>query len=135
MKFLVVSLASVLMCACASSPKPVAVNQPQALPPTDMELVWNQKLEADHQQTEADKVRLEQQTYEESIAKIEEKFGTERLQILMCTETYGVQSKPCWELLHKFCTIAMFIDSRGDRHNKEYCTAAFLDYHNPNLKH
>jgi len=137
MKLTVLTLMGVFVCACATTPRPapVAINHADYQPPVDQEVVWNQKLEADHQQSEADKMAREAQTYRNSLNKIEEQLGTERLQLLMCHEVHGLQGQECWALLNKFCEISMLIDTRSGHHSKEYCGKEFLEYHNPNIQH
>lgn len=137
MKLTILALLSTLACACASAParQPVAINRADYQPPTNMEMVWNQKVEADNQQTEVQKAAHEEQTYNDSVTKIEGQLQDERLQILMCTEVHGVQGKECWSLLGRFCEIDTVLDSRSGHHTKEYCNQTFLDWHNPAKKH
>ena len=137
MKLTILALLSTLTCACASAPAraPVAINGADYQPPVQTELVWNQKVVADQQQSEADKTAREEETYRNSVSKIEEQLGTERLNLQACWSVYGEQSKECWSLLRKSCEVDTILDSRSGYHAKEYCSKSFLDYHNPILRH
>jgi hypothetical protein len=138
MKSVMVSLASVLLCACAADPRPapIALNPSDYQAPTEQELLFQQKVAMEPQLTAADTARLERQRYQDSLAKIEEELGTQRLLIQGCVDNYhGVANKQCYALLQKFCVIDELVDSRGDIHRKEYCGKEFLNYHNPNIKH
>ena len=107
------------------------------LPPTDMEMAFNQKVAQDHAQSEAELTAQEQQRYQDSLDKIEAQLGTERLNLQACWSVYGDHSKQCWELLkgtNGYCITDVVLDSRGDHHQKEFCGKVFLDYHNPAIK-
>jgi hypothetical protein len=64
--------------------------------------------------------KLEQANYDASIAKINEQFSNEQLQLLMCKETHK-NGTYCKELLTNLCKVSMHLDTRGVIHRKKYC--------------
>lgn len=63
----------------------------------------------------------EEQSYQLSVSKIEDKFKKEYLDYNICLEANG-PGKDCTNLLQRYCIISVLIDARGGHHFKPYCS-------------
>lgn len=108
---------SAILIACNSERQPVA---PYAIeytpPPTDGDLILQ-----DRKYRERAGLLNEENMYQDSLVKIEDKFRNEYLRYQMCLEVNGNKSSECKELLTGFCRVDLALDTRQGYHIKPYC--------------
>jgi hypothetical protein len=111
----------ILLVGCASTsngtPPPAPVDKQQYNPPVEIELTLSDRVRREHEA-----ILNEENAYNASLQKIDDKMTHEHLDYYMCI---AVSEKPnkedCKEKLKAYCKEAMMIDTRRGHHEKPYC--------------
>lgn len=111
----------ILLVGCASTtngtPPSAHIDKQQYNPPVEIELTLSDRVRREHEA-----IVNEENAYNASIQKIDDKMSHEHLDYYMCIAVSEEPNKEdCKEKLKVYCKETMMVDTRQGHHEKPYC--------------